>query len=257
MTNEALLRDLNRYFNGQGVFEGLGVNNLRKNYNWPKRGDFPDISGVATARFELGSDNYENNILLKENSKIIWQQFGGAKLANWIISEWGGIRGNKKSTLQKYIDRIQAGDVPLELKGVASYSKILSFVNPEKYAIYDARVAISLNAIQLLSKQKYGLAFRYLPGRNTALKRFREHPRTAYQALIDSGWRSMQPDDTYTTYLELLRTALENLTSSNLYHLEMSLFADAENLARLFLNEDLRAGGGKVPTTLDNHGKVG
>ena len=43
-------------------------------------------------------------------------------------------------------------DPETPLSGIASFSKVLAIKDPLKYAIYDARVAVSINAIQMISK---------------------------------------------------------------------------------------------------------
>ena len=228
--------DLIHYFQGCSPFQNLGLASLPKNYVWPKKGDFPDLSPIIGKSFEISGDTFQKNVFLKLNSKDLWEKYGGIELAKWVVSEWGGIRGNKNSTLQSYVDRVNTGSDFGELRGVASYSKILSFKDPTQYAIYDARVAISINAIQLILGRNQGLAFRYLTGRNKTLQRFRDDVRTSYVTLTNNGWAGMQPDDTYHTYLTLLKEVAEHLNSVAIYELEMCLFADAESLATQYLS---------------------
>lgn len=228
--------DLAQYYQGLPPFQDLGLPNLSKNYNWPRRGRFPELSYVIGNNFDISGNNYQKNIFLKLNSKDLWEHYGGIDLAKWIVSDWGGIRGNKDATIQAYVDRINSKSKFGELKGVASYSKILSFKDPSQYAIYDARVAISINAIQLILGQKQGLAFRYLPGRNKTLKIYRNDTRTLYATLIERGWTGMHPDDTYQQYVSLLQKMTKRLNGVAMYELEMCLFADAESLATKFLS---------------------
>lgn len=92
----------------------------------------------------------------------------------WIICEWGGIRTLKKDELAKEIkvvlEKLQnCGQI--DFKRIASISKVLSFMYPEKYIIYDARVAYSLNWIIL--KSKAGEKFFPIPdSRNSKLAAF-------------------------------------------------------------------------------------
>ncbi|WP_435137648.1 hypothetical protein [Pseudopelagicola sp. nBUS_19] len=228
-----LTDNLVQYFSGQGQFESLGVGSLSTNYTWPKRGEFPSYAHLANVEKITGS-KYEKNIQLKKQSAKIWNAGDKFEVANWAISTWGGIRGNKPETVESYVKAIVSGERPKQLKGVASYSKILSFMNPKEYAIYDARVAISLNAIQLLNEETSGTIFRYLPGRNKQLQKFRNLPSTKAASLSQLGWASLKKDECYSNYLTILKRVNTELRGSELYELEMSLFADAETLADMY-----------------------
>lgn len=229
-----LIDELARYFSGEGRYSNLGLRNLAKNYTWPKKGTFPSYSQIFD--FELGDGtNFDKNIRLKMLSPSIWAQADKYQLSNWIVRDWGGIRGNKAVTLINYVDEITRGNFPVQLKGVASYSKILSFMDPTKFAIYDARVAISLNAIQLLGGLREGEMFCYLPGRNTVLDKFRKDPSTHAASLVALGWAQIEPDRCYQRYLEVLDMVRKRLDGPELYELEMSLFADAESLSEMYL----------------------
>lgn len=162
------------------------------------------------------------------------------KIVRWIISDWGGIRGNKESTLEKYYIRSLQKDPETPLSGIASFSKVLSIIDPLKYAIYDARVAVSLNAIQLVFSELSGEAFPYLPGRNNitgnwsprAPRGFSKSDAASIKTLSSPpyNWEKIQRDETYYRYLELLNSISENL-GIPLYELEMTLFSQAEVLA--------------------------
>jgi hypothetical protein len=232
--NNSLIENLKDYFDGKSSFQGLGLKNLSNNYNWPRKGDFPSIESISSIKI-LGNNNYEKNIFLKENSSKIWDEGSKFKIANWAISDWGGIRSNSTKTIEKYINEIENKDYPYYIDGVASYSKILSFMNPEEFAIYDARVAISLNAIQLLSKSESGVAFTYLAGRNKALTIFRNSEPTKTKNLINNGWQNIKKNECYSIYLNYLKKVNSYFPTSKLYELEMSLFADAESLADRYL----------------------
>lgn len=232
--NNSLIENLKDYFDEKSPFQGLGLKNLSNNYNWPRKGDFPSIESFSSIKI-LGNNNYEKNIFLKENSSKIWNEGSKFEIAKWVIDKWGGIRRNSIETIEKYINEIENKNYPSYIKGVASYSKILSFMNPEEFAIYDARVAISLNAIQLLSKSQSGLAFTYLKGRNNTLTLFRNSELTKTKNLIKNGWQEIPKNDCYSIYLNYLKIVNSYFPTSKLYELEMSLFADAESLADRYL----------------------
>lgn len=234
--NDNLIENLKDYFDGKSPFQGLGLKNLSNNYNWPRKGNFPNIESISSIKI-LGNNNYEKNIFLKENSSKIWDEGSKFEIAQWAIKDWGGIRKNKNETIEEYLNEIKNKNYPSYIKGVASYSKILSFMKPEEFAIYDARVAISLNAIQLLCESETGVAFTYLPGRNNALRIFRNSEPTKTKNLINNGWQNIQKDDCYSIYLNYLKKVNSYFPTSKLYELEMSLFADAESLADRYLKK--------------------
>lgn len=234
MPPKQLVDNLLNYFRGEGCFEGLGLPQLPKNYVWPKKGNFPPYSHLAEIE-EGAGDNYAKNITLKEQSPHIWENGDKLEVSKWVIADWGGIKGNRDATIERFVDAICEGQYPSEIKGVASYSKILSFIDPNRFAIYDARVAISLNAIQLLRGERNGTAFTYLPGRNTKLQEFRSLPSTQRRALLQVGWNAVKANDCYTFYLNTLKRVNSELGMGKLYELEMSLFADAEKLAGRYI----------------------
>lgn len=108
-------------------------------------------------------------------------------------------------------------------------------MKPDEFAIYDARVAISLNAIQLLSRSESGVIFTYLSGRNKALTLFRNSEPTKTKNLIKNGWQEIEKNKCYSFYLNYLKKVNSYFPTSKLYELEMSLFADAESLADRYL----------------------
>lgn len=75
------------------------------------------------------------------------------KIAQLFVNEWGGIRGHKDGTLRDYVSQTPDQLIDRGLAGIATWSKILTLIDPDRYAIYDARVAAALN----LTLQRTGL----------------------------------------------------------------------------------------------------
>jgi len=61
-----------------------------------------------------------------------------------------------------YINQADAERPSTPFSGIASYSKIFSIKDPDRYAIFDARVSASLNAIQLIEFRRQKLLARDL-----------------------------------------------------------------------------------------------
>jgi hypothetical protein len=192
-----------------------------------------------------GHDDYYANVELKKHFYDKWhssEQADKYGIAEQIVKDWGNVRGHAPETLPNYIRELKKERPNTPLKGVASYSKIFSVTDLDKYAIYDSRVAACLNAIQYnynrAKKTKGGIAFHYVPGRNNIIGAFKlktrerigfvHQPQFKRNALIESGWQDIGRDETYATYLKTLKNCLENFRGYKLYDLEMSLFSNAE-----------------------------
>ena len=213
---------LNRYFKSE-------LPKLEDSYSWK----IPMIYGFSGS----GKSGYKENVMLK---RYFHRQWNGCnrkdreKLSKIVVSDWGGVRNNKKETLLSYVAEAESKTPRTPIKGVASYSKIYSITDLKKYAIYDARVAVSLNAVQWNHNVKKGIAFNYIPGLNNvtgnALKKigFVYDDRFKVKKLTESGWQSVKRDLTYEVYLKCLKKCLESFPKYKLYDLEMVLFANSE-----------------------------
>lgn len=206
------------------------IHDLDATYNWK--------TPVMEKFTHGGEGGYESNIEFKKYIKNLWDAASSESerlhLTKIIVKNWGGVGGNKDDTLKKYIEAISKNVPPTPLQGIASYSKIFSFADPQRFAIYDARVAACLNALQINAKVKNGLDFNYVPGRNNVVgnvnthKGFTHEPRFSTKELVLSGWTSVKRDETYQKHLELLHLCLKERPKFNLTSLEMALFANAE-----------------------------
>ena len=129
-----------------------------------------------------------------------------------------------------------AGNPPVRLRqgGIASLSKVLCIVNPDLYAIYDARVAAALNAVQLKAQLDCGMAFRYVTGRNVTIHGRRDDNgrlltkgfvhQYPYKKLRHCGWTSPKHGQNYWDYLGLLHACRQRIKGYRLSELEMALF---------------------------------
>ena len=202
---------------------------LEQNYQWK----IPEIEGFHLS----GQKGYLPNIELKKYFHQKWSRSDFTErlnLAKQVVSDWGGVRGNHQSTLRSYVLELQKTIPDTPLKGVASYSKIFSITDMNKYAIYDARVAACLNAVQWNSGLKDGQAFNYISGRNNITGHSGKKSGFTYQkkfqieGLVNLGWKRVKRDETYGIYLEVLKKSLQSLPGYRLCDLEMVLFANAE-----------------------------
>lgn len=212
-------------------FFQINIESLESSYNWPVPIEYKDIN----------LRNYDNNLKFKSEIKCKLEKFLSEnnnfelfKLASLIVKDWGGIRGNKESTLKKYLDRILKNNEYFPFQGVASYSKIYAFLNPDIYAIYDARVASCLNAIQVNAGISDGVYFNTPSGRNNITgnvktkKGFTFDSRYKKESLKKVGWVTLKHDETYDIYLDTLRKCAKELNNVSIAKIEMLLFSLAE-----------------------------
>lgn len=212
---------------------GTRLPELKNTYKW-------SISKKPLWGNLAGKDDYHSNLKLKQLLSGQWSEatteHDRLVVARKVISDWGGINRISDTTLKKHINLALNQDDNFSIDGVASYSKLLAIADPDKYAIYDARVAVSLNAIQDLTQTK-GVYFQYLKGRNKItgdqLKKrgfVFTYPFTEHD-LLNQGWYRIPKNDVYITYINLLRQCASELKHDGILDLEMILFSDAEKLA--------------------------
>ena len=135
--SDQLARDINVFFFGENRIDAYA-------YEWKigkmAKSRFKALSGVNFSFDEL-RDPKTSNIDLRLQLSTAWaaaNEVDRRKIAHWTVKEWGGIKGNKDETIESYL--LPMTEYPL--KGVASYSKILSVIDPKSFAIYDARVGL-------------------------------------------------------------------------------------------------------------------
>lgn len=215
------------------------VPRLPLTYVW----NIPEIEGFVAA----GESRYEQNLDLKTYLSQQWASASSERrleLAKVIVSDWGGVRGNRPETLERYVQAISTQAPSTPLKGVASYSKIFSIVRPDIFAIYDARVAGCLNAVQINDGIRRGVAFNYVPGRNNVVGNtasrlgFTQDSRFSVEKLVKSGWSPISRNQTYARYNEILSLCLKKLPNYSLVSLEMALFTNAECECQLAMDSE-------------------
>lgn len=94
---------------------------------------------------------FQKNVYLKE---CLQETVGGdqsLKTHYWIIQKWGGIgsfKENEKNNkrIEKFINELESGKLTKDnFNCISSLSKVASFLEPDKYVIYDSRVIYALN----------------------------------------------------------------------------------------------------------------
>lgn len=147
------------------------------------------------------------------------------RIIKYYIEDWGGIRSNKKF-MDDYISREPDRLLSFGKNGIASWSKALTIHNPNKYAIFDARVSISLNYLQFRFNTKNKVLYPILSSQN---KRINESGRLIKQIALLEGWGKVDSLTFYSDYLNLLKEVSE-VNDTDISTIEMLLFAKAESL---------------------------
>lgn len=200
------------------------VGKIKDNYQW----DFPIEKFPLTYRKKSKND-YLNSLDLRMfiHDAIRSNSPKSGELQIWYVKEWGRVRTNRPSTLDEYIITPSERLIERGERGIASWSKMLSVRDPSSYAIYDARVAMSLNTISLTQSGESNFFFPQLASRNKKI--------VAAQSVIKShiklhGLRSERYF--YRNYLDFLSKSVSQCGNKfSIQTAEMVLFADAEALS--------------------------
>jgi len=190
-------------------------------------------------------NQYLKNISLKEELHKAWEFESDIKkkkeIIKYYIKDWGGIASNSEYSMNDYTTHSPDFLIAKGKKGIASWSKALVIHNPEKYAIFDARVSISLNCLQIVYDIKDKILFPNLGSRNKTVS---EGQKKISQISKQDNWQKVNKSTFYIDYLQLLRN-VGNSRKNSIATVEMLLFAKAEmlvNETRILLNRHTGSG---------------
>jgi len=240
VAKQACKVSIHAFCTSAGNFREFGLDSV-KSYEWPKKGpNLDELISIYDPKLKLdGHTNYEKNVSLKLllSKKFDENDLDINSISKWIIMSWGGIKTLSKR-IDDYIYHVETKSYPDYLNGVASYSKLFAMFYPREFAIYDARVAVSLNIIQLLSEEKDAVFFPYLSGRNKVtgdqtsgrgFSNINDFKKNQIEATSQKHWEFIKQKDVYKIYNETLIDLCEE-NKWDLWDVEMLLFAKAEEL---------------------------
>lgn len=219
MTLEQVIRDLaNGHLGGENEW-----------YRWK---EISDTSLPKGAILPAGNQ-YAKNVALKLGLHKVWSDTDSVAehvdLAKYYVSTWGGIRSNKDETLREYVTQEPDSIIRNGKKGIASWSKVLCIRDPNKYAVFDARVSTALNCLQIIGHTEHPSLFPLLPGRNNAIKA----GKLRIKAHADQhSWSGAKELEFYIDDLNIVRNVAQScqVPNTRVYTIEMLLFAQAEVL---------------------------
>lgn len=179
-------------------------------------------------------NTYEQNVKLKLDLQQEWiaSPTRRHELEHYYITVWGGVRGNKQNTLERIFNNSDDENIERGHNGIASWSKALNIRDPNRYAIYDARVGAALNALQIVAPTMDPIYFPLLPGRNKVI----ENGKPLIKSWAEKNNWKKPPSDFYRQYLGLCAQTARQLQldgfDAQLFTVEMVLFAHAEELTK-------------------------
>jgi hypothetical protein len=197
---------------------------LETEFDWPLPAKLPidipvDVKGA-----------FSQNIYLKENLAPLLENDHELTIHYWIIREWGGIRtfqvGDRNNKLiRAFKEEVRRGRLTQKtFAKISSLSKLSSFWEPERYAIYDSRAIFSLNWL-IFRHCKDKKLFRQPLGRSSVISRCDTQTLFTFSK-IEHRYR---PDITaFHDYCALLQDLSEQIYDNRRpYYVEMLLFLSA------------------------------
>ena len=193
---------------------------LEENFDW----EF-SISPIKIP--ENFNSAYLKNIYLKEHLNKVLENDLNLKNHYWIIREWGGIKSLKQNDrndekINKFKKQLSAGKLTKEIFSlISSFSKLASFINPNKYAIYDSRAIYSLNWLLFNFTNEQEL-YPQPSGRNPKLAQY-DLPTIIRLSKKGNTYKSHKT--AYFEYCKLLKyLSKEVFNDDKPYKIEMLLF---------------------------------
>jgi hypothetical protein len=197
---------------------------LQTAYHWQLPADLPiKIPASITGSFS-------QNVYLKENLAPVLEQDNDLTTHYWVIRDWGGIRTFKKcerndALIRTFKEEIKKGKLTrISFASISSLSKLSSFWEPARYAIYDSRAVSALNWI-IFHCSKDKKLFPKPAGRNAEISKY--DIKTLFTLSgIEHQYRSYKT--AYHEYCSLLQDLSEQIYGSRKpYFAEMLLFLAA------------------------------
>ncbi|MGS1073524.1 hypothetical protein [Burkholderia glumae] len=204
------------------------IDELPKLYGW----NFDEATVPLGIRLPAFKTLAEKNLALKATLNAAWHRGSVDErklISDWYIKDWGGVRTNAPETLHLYATANEEDILARGATGIASWSKALTIRDPVRFATFDARTSISLNAIQLLGGTSKPIIFPSLPSRNSRVPAAQKAVKRVQR---ESGYKSVGPAAVYAVYNNLLADVAAALGESVTNQMvEMLLFAQADELS--------------------------
>jgi hypothetical protein len=214
------------YSNNYKVDEVYDYKIDRKIYN-----DIDLFSENDLSELKKSKTPFDENVLLKEiiSDKLVSKK-NNLNYYYWIVKQWGGITKFNETDviINDFFKQIKNGKIESKFYNrISSFSKIAAFKFPDKYYIYDSKVAYVLNWILLKSK-KETFYFPIPEGRNTDLTK--NYNMDTIISLFNEG-KYFEKKYAYIIFCELIDKIFSNMNKfDKAYYIEMFLWGLFENI---------------------------
>ena len=197
---------------------------LETAFDWEMPAELPiDIPADVEGAFS-------QNVYLKENLAPLLEHDHEMTIHYWIIREWGGIRAfqvgdRNNQRIRTFKEEVRGGRLTrATFDAISSLSKLSSFWEPERYAIYDSRAIFSLNWLIFRHCNEKQL-FPQPIGRSSAISNY--DTQTLFRlSKTDHKYRSHRT--AYHDYCVLLQDLSAQIYDNRRpYYVEMLLFLAA------------------------------
>ena len=198
---------------------------------------------------------FEQNVSLKW---ILSEKYKNSSEQNlidfWIINNWGGIRGFKSNDrnvdkVRRFKNQLLKRKLSLDcFSTISSLSKISSFIDPDKFVIYDSRVIYTLNWLILTCENQNGLKHKYFPmpsGRNKIIVDFDINTIVNLSHIKEYEKQEelyVKPQIAYFEFCDFVKLNSKLICGDNAkpYELEMLLFTLANKEIFMDLKEKIK-----------------
>jgi hypothetical protein len=195
------------------------------------------VGDAAATEIYSITDHAECNVRLRQIlSPYLKSNDMAVRLAaiEWVVYDWGNVRGKseKHESWPKKLEKFEPDVIKQFISAnykdrIASWSKVLGFADSSTYAIYDARVAMALNAI--LDKTNYENRFYMPPPSSQKLGGLFSHIKEVVGRIyLGRQVRYLG----YFDYMDLLNAMVAKGLSPNILEVEMRLFAHGMTFAK-------------------------
>lgn len=213
-------------------------------HNWAVPDDLTSLAAIVgvdkVAELDAITDSAEKNIHLHSMlSNALRDKNHATRFAaiEWVVYDWGHVRratSDKHHAWPKELGSYAKATVDSFIASnyqdrIASWSKVLAFADASKYAIYDARVAMTLNA--MLDELDFFHRFYMPPPSSKKLQKVFSD--------IKQSVAAKNPDEKpkymgYFDYMELLHAIVARGAAKSVLEVEMKLFANAKVYANKY-----------------------
>lgn len=216
--------------------ENIGVENNW--YSWKPINEALLPQGIAIP----AGNEYERTIALKNALSAAYKSAGRSRkieLTDYYIAIWGGVRANDVSTIASYSLSGDMALMQLGSSGIASWSKALCIRDPNSYCIFDARVAVAIHCLAIITRTEIDCWIPTLASQNKRISEANKWLRLSGKVRRKTSYRNT---NFYERYLLACRQISSKL-GCPLSAVEMLLFSSAFDLYSLVRGINTSQGG--------------